>query len=253
MTAATWQLQIPLDAIIFDCDGTLSSIEGIDELAKRNSKGPEVEAITAEAMGKIGINPNIYKKRLDLVKPTHEQVIALGMEYFVHRVPHIEKLIALFKKMNKAIYIISAGLLPAITIFGKLLDIPPANIFAVNIDFDDQAHYLDFDHHSPLTTRDGKRLILTQLKSRHQHLAFVGDGLNDYAAHDLVSRFIGYGGTYYRENIAELCQFYIKIHSLDPLLPLCLTEEEHQNLEPQEFERYKQGLQAIAEGRVIIR
>ena len=112
MTAANWQLQTPLDAIIFDCDGTLSAIEGIDELAKKNEVYEQVSSLTAEAMGRSGLNPHIYKNRLDLVRPTQEQVFALGMQYFAHRIPDIEAVLSVFRRLNKTIYIVSSGLTP---------------------------------------------------------------------------------------------------------------------------------------------
>src|SRR5579863_8854630 len=98
MTTNPWQLQTPLEAIIFDCDGTLSRIEGIDELARRNGAGEKVRDLTEEAMGKTGLNLCLYKKRLDLVKPTQEQVISLGMEYFTNRVPDLEATLSLLKR-----------------------------------------------------------------------------------------------------------------------------------------------------------
>ena len=42
MKAPTWQLDHPINAIVFDCDGTLSIIEGIDELARNNGVGDAV-------------------------------------------------------------------------------------------------------------------------------------------------------------------------------------------------------------------
>lgn len=252
MTKANWQLKIPLDAVIFDCDGTLTTIEGIDALAQKKGLGEQVSSLTAEAMGKSGMSPTLYKKRLDLVKPTQEQVFSLGMEYFVHRVPEVEEVISVLKRLNKTIYILSAGLTPAVAIFGQLLQIPQTNIFAVNIQFDQNGHFVDFDQSSPLVTGEGKRLIVMQLKTKHEQLAYLGDGLNDCATADLVTRFIGYGGAYYRENIAALCQFYIKILSLTPLLPLLLTADEQKTLEPAEQTLYHQGLDAIQAKQVLL-
>lgn len=252
MTTLNWQLQTPLDAIIFDCDGTLSAIEGIDELAKKNGAGKEVSSLTEDAMSKSGLNLSLYKKRLDLVRPTQEQVFSLGMEYYVHRIPDLEQVISVLRRLNKTIYVVSAGLSPSVTIFGGLLQIPAANIFAVNIQFDDQGHFLDFDHKSPLVTKEGKRLIVTQLKARHDQMAYLGDGMNDYAVYDLVTRFIGYGGSFYRENIAALCAYYIKTQPLAPLLPLVLTESEYKSLLPQEQALYNQGLETIKENKVIV-
>ena len=48
MNNHSWQLPDPIEAISFDCDSTLSSIEGIDELAKFNSCESEVNQLTEE-------------------------------------------------------------------------------------------------------------------------------------------------------------------------------------------------------------
>src|SRR5689334_13073539 len=112
MQAQHWQLKNPINAVIFDCDGTLSSIEGIDELAKNNGAADIVQRLTADAMGKSGINPDLYAKRLALVKPTYAEVMALGQQYIDHSVPDINELILLFKRQNKSVYIVSAGLNP---------------------------------------------------------------------------------------------------------------------------------------------
>lgn len=248
-----WQLQHPVDGIIFDCDGTLSAIEGIDELARLNGVGEKVEALTADAMGKTGIYPELYKQRIELVKPTLNQIIALGKDYFKHKTPDANEIINLFHSLNKSVYLVSAGLLPSVSYFGELLEIPRENIFAVDVYFDSNNHYLDFDHTSPLIDRNGKRIVVSELKTRHQHLMFVGDGLNDIAALSIVTRFVGYGGSYFRENIAALCDFYIKTLSFSPLLPLALTQEEADKLTGKNLEIYQRGMAAIENGLVIIK
>jgi len=248
MTAPLLPLQTPLSAIIFDCDGTLSAIEGIDELAKMNGVDDFVETLTADAMGKSGLTSELYRKRLDLVYPTEEQVIALGRHYFTNQVPDAAAVIQLFKRLKKSVYILSAGLAPAVSIFGELLGIAHDHIFAVNIQFDSQGLYLDYDSSSPLANRDGKRTLVTHLKTLHPDLLLIGDGLNDYAAHDLVTRFVGYGGVFYRKNIESLCTHYIRSLSMATLLPLSLTHSEVALLSTQEQRLYEKGVKAINEG-----
>lgn len=250
MTTSSWQLQIPISAIVFDCDGTLAAIEGIDELARYNGVYVEVATMTKQAMGKTGINPELYKKRLDLVVPRQEQLEYLSQAYFTHCVPDVQAVIHTLKRLNKSIYIVSAGLTPAIARFGDLLQIPRENIFAVDIYFDQQGNYVDFEHRSPLVNNDGKRQVVKQLQSQHQRIIHIGDGLNDYATHDIVTRFIGYGGIYYRENMAALCDYYIRTASLSPLLPLAITPHEMEYLTRDEKSLYSKGLAAIHANQV---
>lgn len=243
---ANYEPETPFDAIVFDCDGTLSHIEGIDELAKANNVGDEVVRLTAEAMGVTGINPQLYQKRLDLVLPTAQQVQALGPNYFEHQAPDLLPVIQILQELQKAIYIVSAGLYPAVVDFAKLLGLDPTKVFAVNIYFDAAGNYRDFDRDSPLAHANGKRLIAEQLCQRHKQIAYVGDGMNDYDTHDVVARFIGYGGAFYRENIKQKCQFYISAPSMAPLCPLILTKQEVAGLTPIGAEYFEKGLNLLA-------
>jgi phosphoserine phosphatase len=225
-----YQLLEPVDAIIFDCDGTLSHIEGIDELATARQVGAIVKKLTAEAMGRGGINPALYAERLNLVLPTRTQVDKLGEQYFQQKTPDLMLVLDILKRLKKQIYIVSAGLMPAVTKFAGFLKINPENIFAVPIYFDEMGNYLDFDHQSPLVRELGKRVIVQQIKEKYPRCVYVGDGLNDLETYDLVTRFVGYGGAYYRKNIEEQCEFYITDPSMAPLLPVCLTKHELSSL-----------------------
>jgi len=223
-------LENPIEALIFDCDGTLTKLEGIDELARMNGVGEVVENLTANAMGHGGLNPKLYHERLNLVKPTQNQVKILGEKYIEHCMPDIPAVIQLLETLNKKIYIVSAGLFPAVAMLGDYLKIPRQNIFAVNIIFDAHHNYLDFDHDSPLVNNNGKRIVISQIKKNHDRIVHVGDGMNDYSAHDLVTRFVGYGGAFYHARVAEACQYYIACPSMSALLPLCLTQSEYEKL-----------------------
>ena len=57
MVIPVWQLKTSIDALIFDCDGTLSRIEGIDVLADQNGVGDAVKQLTHDAMTHMGLNP----------------------------------------------------------------------------------------------------------------------------------------------------------------------------------------------------
>jgi phosphoserine phosphatase len=250
MSSPSWQLSHPVSAIVFDCDSTLSSIEGIDFLAKNNRVSEAVKLLTSEIISKTGLNPDIYQQRLDLVIPRREQVYSLGHQYFAHRAPDISEVINLFKRLHKEVYLVSSGVNPAVKMFGELLQIPPENVFAVDLRFDQQGNFLGFERASPLVNKDGKRTILQQIKNQHEQVVHIGDGINDVAALDMVTRFIGYGGIAYRKSIADLCKFYIKTLSFTPLIPLTLTQEEYASLLPNELALYEKGLAAILEGKV---
>lgn len=253
MNTPLWQLKKPISAVVFDCDGTLSRIEGIDELAAQHNVGEAVREMTAEAMGKTGINPDLYRERIALVKPNRAELVTLADLYNENRSLHAEEVIKIFQRLQKDVYIVSAGLNPAVTLFGEKLGVSASHIFAVDVSFDDQGNYRDYNHVSSLTRSTGKREILLEIQSRHSPILFVGDGLNDLSASDLVTRFVGYGGSYYRDNIAASCEFYIATPSLASLLPLGLTESELAHLTDHEKKLYLAGLDDILAKRVQLR
>ena len=245
MLPPAWQLQTPLDAIIFDCDGTLSTIEGIDTLADANGTASTVKDLTSTAMSTTGLTTNLYQHRLDLVTPTRQQIESLATHYYNNLTPDTQAVIQLFHHLNKPVYIVSAGLLPAIVPFGKLLGISKENIFAVDIQFDSSGNFIDYDNHSPLTQNNGKRFIVQNIMMKYPRIGYIGDGLNDYAVYDLVTRFIGYGGIYYRQNIEALCEYYIRHPSMATILPLLLTQTEYSTLDTEKQILYMQGLKEI--------
>lgn len=245
MTKHLWKLDTSISAIIFDCDGTLSAVEGIDELAERNQVGPLVKKLTADAMGKTGLNPEVFRERLSLVRPTKLQVEALGAHYYTQRIPHVADVIALLTRLNKAVYVVSAGLNPAVKIFAEQLQIAQENIFAVDAYFDEKGDYIGFDESSPLVHNNGKWKIVEKIKKNHEHIIYVGDGMNDLAVLDLVTKFIGFGGSFYRENIAKVSDYYIERNSMAELLPLVLLDKEQTLLTPSEKNLYQVGLNFI--------
>lgn len=245
LTTPNWQPANPINAIIFDCDGTLSTIEGIDQLAIKNNVGAEVAALTEQAMGKTGINPAIYRKRLALINPHLDEVLQIGKQYCEQLTPDVDQVIQVFLRLNKTVFIASAGLKPAVDMLGASLDIPEKNIFAVDIQFDAEGRYVDFDTHSPLTVALGKQEIAQKILQQYKTVAHIGDGMNDFVVRDVVTRFIGYGGTYYRANIEAGCEFYIKTPSLAGLLPLLLTRAESEKLTPTELALYNKGIASL--------
>ncbi len=62
------------DVICFDCDSTLSRIEGIDELAGRVGLGEEMSKLTDAAMnGEVPLEA-VYERRLSLIRPDQDSI-----------------------------------------------------------------------------------------------------------------------------------------------------------------------------------
>lgn len=245
MIARNWQPKVPFSTVIFDCDGTLSTIEGIDTLAEHNGVGREVSELTADAMSRMGMNLHLYQRRLDLVNPTQEQIVTLSYEYYSNRVDDIQDVIQVFQRLKKKVCILSAGIYPAVRQFGELLHIATENVHAVDIQFDANGCYLDFDRHSPLVNSHGKRVVVDEIKKNNKDILYIGDGLNDIEVLDMVDRFVGYGGVFYRENIENQCEYYLRSLSMSALLPLGLTQDEVKLLLPEEMKIYNKGKELL--------
>ncbi len=223
-------LETPVEAIVFDCDGTLTCIEGIDFLAKANHVYKEVSELTRIAMYQSGITPALYHQRLQLTQPSFIQIQNLGQAYFEHRTQKIEDVLTAFKQLNKTVYILSAGVQYAVSDFAKRLGVPTQNVFAVDLQFDKSGAYQSFDESSPLIHNTGKATIIENLFKKHARILYVGDALNDCCVMKQVNRFVGYGGACYSTKMAEKCKFYIRANSMLPLLGLSLTQAEFERL-----------------------
>jgi phosphoserine phosphatase len=82
------------DLIFFDCDSTLSAIEGIDELARFKGKELRVGVLTEKAMnGDLDLS-EVYGKRLQAIRPTRGQLKAIEERYWETIVPDAEAVIA---------------------------------------------------------------------------------------------------------------------------------------------------------------
>ena len=79
--------------VFFDCDSTLTAVEGIDVLAESVGKGRRVEILTQAAMdGQLDLS-EVYDKRLRAVRPTQQQVFDIRRSYKRHIVEDAARVI----------------------------------------------------------------------------------------------------------------------------------------------------------------
>ena len=125
------------DLIFFDCDSTLSTIEGIDELARLKGKEGRVGLLTNKAMdGELDL-ADVYGKRLRAIKPTRAQLKAVEERYWQTTVEDAPELIAALHALSKQVFIISGGLIDAVKGFGRRLGVDPARIRAVELEYNE--------------------------------------------------------------------------------------------------------------------
>ena len=227
--------------IIFDCDSTLSTIEGIDELARMTGQEYDVALLTKRAMeGDVPLE-SVYGHRLVTVNPTQSQVRAIAKRYQETVIPDAREVINALKTLGSEVFIVSGGLIEPVRDFGVWLGVPRENIFAVNMEYDTlagewwrywelpggdnpRANYLAIEP-NPLTGTQGKNQIISRIRTMHPgRLLMIGDGLSDLEAAEDVDLFVGFGGAVFRQRIAEESPIYIHNQSLAPLLPLSLGQ-----------------------------
>jgi phosphoserine phosphatase len=192
-----------LKLICFDCDSTLSSIEGIDELARL--RGPDisarVEALTRDAMeGRIRIE-DVFGRRLDLIRPGREEVARLGERYVETVEPTARETVATLVQSGWTPAIISAGYRQAIEPLARFLGI--ARVEAVELSFAPDGSYRDFDRAFPCTRSGGKVEVIERLRAElhPEKVVMVGDGASDLETRPSVDLFVGYGGFVVRERL----------------------------------------------------
>lgn len=221
-------LKFTPDAVVFDCDSTLSSLEGIDELAALAGVRAEVEALTNQAMnGDVPLEA-VYGKRLELIRPGRADLAQIAREYLATLVPGARETIAALQARGIEVAIVSGGLRDALLPLAKALGIDEANLFAVPLEFDGNGDYLALPDH-PLTTAHGKADIIAAWKKRHgfKQIIMIGDGMSDIAARaeGAADAVIGYGGVIVREAVREKADVFVVEQDLQTLLPLLIPEE----------------------------
>ncbi|MGY6278192.1 HAD-IB family phosphatase [Methylomonas sp. MgM2] len=210
------------DVICFDCDSTLSRVEGVDELARRRGMFDEVAALTDKAMnGEVALE-DVYGHRLELIKPDKAAMDWLADLYIAEIVDGVAETVKTLLEHGKQVHIISGGLRQAILPLAALLGIPESRVHAVDVMFDENGQYLDFARQSPLAVSGGKARICRRLRMHHSSLVMVGDGQTDLEAKKSGAYMIGFGGVVKRPLVQERSDLFIPDASLTAILPYVL-------------------------------
>jgi phosphoserine phosphatase len=206
------------DVICFDCDSTLSKIEGIDELAREVGVFAEVSALTQSAMnGEIPLQ-DVYARRLELIRPNKTIVDKLAQLYIDEMVDGVRETIQTLQDHGKVIYIISGGIRQAILPMATQLAIPEDCVYAVDVFFDESGAYLNFDRKSALVVTGGKARICRKIRMTYSEMVMVGDGQTDLEAKLAGAYMLGFGGVQYRANVEAEADQYISDSSLTAIL-----------------------------------
>lgn len=225
----------PFAAVYFDCDSTLTAIEGIDELLEWAAPElrQQIAALTEQAMNGTLPLAEVYERRLLQLRPRRDQLDAIGVLYVARLVPDAAAVVRALQALGKHVGIVSGGLLLPVLHVAAHLGIAPDHVHAVPVRFDARGHYVDFDRTSPLWRNGGKIEVVRSLPRTHHPLAFVGDGITDAETKEHVARFIGYGGVVARPKVKERAEFFVTTASIAGVLPFLLTPDECRRLQDQ--------------------
>ena len=201
------------DIVVFDCDSTLSAVEGIDFLAEKHGVKEEVEKLTHRAMNGHSNFADALALRLKLAQPKRDDLCWLGQEYIRRIVPGTKQLIAELQKMGKQVYIISGGFEAAIKVFAKYIGVDESHVFSNVLLFNRKGKYRGFDRNNPLSRNHGKKIVLRRLANMGSTV-FVGDGVTDLDAKDVVDLFVGFGGVKVRGEVKKEADIFINDKTL---------------------------------------
>jgi len=188
--------------VIFDCDSTLSAIEGIEELAVAHRE--EIARLTGLAMQGTVPLEEVYGRRLDLIRPTRAEVERIGALYVQHLVPGARETVRELQARGVVVQVLSGGVLPAVRVVAQALGIPSVRVAAVNLYFDAHGAYRDFDRGSPLARAGGKReWVEREGRELPRPSLLVGDGATDLEARPAVDCFAAFTGVVHREPVVR--------------------------------------------------
>lgn len=254
--------------VIFDCDSTLVSVEGIDELARLKGQTAHIAELTRLAMEGALPLEQVYAERLELLRPTRAELDEVGRIYKRTLVPQAAEVVAALHAAGVEVFIVSGGLKVAVLDLAEMLDIPAQNVHAVAVEMDvlrgewwnyarhryagnPQETYLDFAP-TPLSESTGKAAIVRTIADGKRTM-LVGDGSTDLAAKDAVRLFVGYGGVESRPAVRDGAAVFIESASLAGVLPVALSPYMAGKLAGELAHVFTDGLAEVAQGKVLFK
>lgn len=211
------------DVICFDCDSTLSKIEGIDELARRAGVGEAMAKLTDLAMnGELPLEA-VYGKRLETIRPDKASIDWVADLYIREIVDGAKDVFDTLLVQGKEVHIISGGLRQAILPLAAYLGLPSSHVHAVDIHFNSDDSYAGYDTAAPLARSGGKHEICKQLLNDKNSLVLIGDGKTDMEAKQPGVTVIGFGGVCDRAVVREMADEFVDDADLMGIMSLVVS------------------------------
>ncbi|MBK1815268.1 HAD-IB family phosphatase [Luteolibacter yonseiensis] len=194
-----------------DCDSTLSTIEGIDELAR--AKGDEVFQrvvdLTHAAMnGEVPIG-DVFFKRMEMIRPDRDLCESIAQLYMETVVSGAAELIQELKADGWLPIILSGGFAPLIRPLAELLGVE--HVEAVPVYFNDDGSYKGYGETYPTTRNLGKNEVIREWKTAllPERVVMMGDGMSDMETGPDVDLFVGFGGVVARPRVMDGAGYWL--------------------------------------------
>ena len=164
----------------------------------------EVARVTEAAMrGEIPLE-DVYGRRLELVRPSREQVEALGERYVRTLVTDARETIAALLAEGIEVRVMSGGIRQAVVPLAIALGLTERAVAAVDVHFTSAGEYAGFDQASPLARSGGKRTVLERwLPELPRPIMLVGDGATDLEARPPADTFVAFAGVVERPAVID--------------------------------------------------
>jgi phosphoserine phosphatase SerB len=210
--------------VVLDCDSTLTTVEGIDELAAINGVPYEVAEMTRKAMAGDVPFEEVFSRRLDLIRPSRKHLAAVGKLYVSALVEDAAMTARALQWLDVEVRIVSGGYREALAPLAERLGVPPDRVHANDLRFDEAGEYAGYDEINPLSRSGGKGEVLRSLP-REPRTMLVGDGASDAEVGCHAELFVGYGGVERREPVRNVAPVYLHGESLAPLAIMAAGRE----------------------------
>ena len=200
------------DAVCFDFDSTLIGEEGIDVLAEHCGAGAEVAAWTTKAMDGGVKFEDAIAARLDLIKPSKNDVAECLRRHPPPVTPGAAELCAALAERGTLVYVVSGGFRAMIEATAlEAFGVPKERIFANTILWDASGEYAGFDATEPTSRDGGKPAVIAKLKADGaKTVVMVGDGATDAQAKPPADAFIGFGGVVARDAVVAKADWFVE-------------------------------------------
>ena len=123
-------------AVCFDVDSTVITVEAIDEFAAFAGKKEQVAAMTAAAMGGSVRFEDALAARLGLIQPTAALLAGFLAAHPFTFTPGVRELVAGLRQRGTDVYLVSGGFTQMIYPVADTLGVPRTAVYANTILFD---------------------------------------------------------------------------------------------------------------------